>query len=65
MESSLKMAIRHPALRRHERETGLSVEGRNLDTDDNRKSANRRKMRLKVEMLYAGTEMSVVAGKPR
>ncbi len=65
IELILMMAIRHPALRWHEHETGLYAERGNLGTDDNRKGTSHRKARPKVEKLCTGTEILVVVMKGR
>ena len=57
------VAVRHPALRQHEHGIGQGTERWNLYGDENRKSTNHRKIRLKVEKLHAGAETLVVAMK--
>lgn len=61
--ANLWLAMRHPALRWHEHETGLCVERRNLDVLKTEKGTSHRKMRPKVEMGRTGTEMFVVVMK--
>ena len=62
--ADLMLAVRHPALRWHERGAGRCTERGNLRADDNRKGTNHRKMRPKVEKLHAGAEVPVVVRKP-